>query len=220
MNVDQENVSLKNEEIAKEVVVALTKKSYTGHYAPTKNAAKELVINLIPTYSTVGFGGSVTTRELGLVEALQAQGHQVFDHWQLGLSQEEILAIRRKQVVSDVFLTSANAITLEGEIVNVDGYGNRIAASIFGPKIIIMIVGVNKITDNLSAALERSQRVAAVTNAQRLKTTTPCNITGECNDCASPDRICNITVIQHRRPAGKHFAGDYHVIVVGEKIGY
>ncbi|KJR44959.1 protein of unknown function DUF1121 [Desulfosporosinus sp. I2] len=112
-----------------------------------------------------------------------------------------------KQVVSDVFLTSANAITLAGEIVNVDGSGNRVAASISGPKIIIMIVGLNKITDNLSAALERSQRVAAETNAQRLNTATPCNSMGECSDCASPDRICNITVIQHRRPAGKNLQG-------------
>lgn len=216
-----ETNQMTNEDKAKAAVAALSRKGYTGHYAATKAAAKELALSFIPVGAAVGFGGSVTTRALGLVEALRGTGHAVFDHWQPGLSRDEILDIRLKQVVSDVFLTSANAITLGGEIVNIDGLGNRVAATIFGPKCVIVIVGINKITQNLTEALERSQQVAAVYNASRLNTATPCNSTGECSDCSSPNRICNVTVIQHRRPGWvQPSIEEYHVIVVGEEIGF
>lgn len=217
MTTKQETLQLTNEEKAQAAVAALSKKGYTGHYAATKAEAKELALSLIPAGAEVGFGGSLTTRELGLVEALRAQGHTVLDHWQKGLTREETQDIRHKQGASDVFLTSANAITLAGEIVNIDGMGNRVAAAIFGPKSVIVIAGVNKITQNLTEALERSQQVAAVQNAQRLNAGTPCNSTGECMNCASPGRICNVTVIQHRRTGVE---GEYHVIVVGEEIGF
>ncbi|MDT3698697.1 MAG: lactate utilization protein [Thermincola sp.] len=210
-----------NDAKAKQVISALTKKDYTVHYAATKAEAKDLSLGLIPSGATVGLGGSVTARELGLLESLRNNGHEVFDHWEQGLSEEEILSVRYKQTVADYFLTSANAITLAGEIVNLDGLGNRVAASIFGPKNVIMIVGINKVTRDLSEALERSQRVAGVKNAQRLNYSTPCVTTGECIDCASPGRICNISVILHKRPMwGKLPGREYHVILVGEEIGF
>jgi len=205
-----------NEEKAQGLVTALKRKGYTAHYADTKSEARELALSLIPAGAEVGFGGSVTTRELGLVECLLQKGHTVFDHWQPGLSPEQIMEIRRKQVISDVFLTSANAVTAAGEIVNIDGLGNRVAGAIFGPKCVIVIVGVNKIAQDIDKALERSHSVAAINNARRLNLPTPCSKTGECIDCNSPQRICNISVIQHRRPA----IAEYHVIVVGEEIGY
>ena len=216
-----EIATTQNDDKGKQVVEALNKKMYIGHYAATKAEAKDLALSLIPAGATVGFGGSVTTRELGLVEALRDKGHEVFDHWERGLTGEEILDIRYKQAVSDYFLTSANAITLAGEIINVDGFGNRVAASIFGPKNVIMVVGINKITQDLSEALERSQHIAAVKNAQRLNSSTPCNSTGECSDCDSPGRICNISVVLHRKPGGGgQTGGEYHVILVGEEIGF
>lgn len=221
MNESPEITITQNDDKGKQVISALNKKNYIGHYVATKAEAKDLALGLIPTGATVGFGGSVTTRELGLVEALRNNGHEVFDHWEPGLSEEEILYTRYKQTVADYFLTSANAITLAGEIVNVDGFGNRAAASIFGPTNVIMIVGINKVTQDLNEALERSRHTAAVKNAQRLNSSTPCNTTGECSDCASPGRICNVSVILHKRPSwGKLPGREYHVILVGEEIGF
>ncbi len=209
-----------DEEKAQAAVHAFKKKGYHSHYVATKAEAKNLALSLIPTEASVGFGGSLTTRDLGLVEALRAKGNPVFDHWQKGLDREETLEIRRKQLVCDVFLTSANAVTVEGEIVNIDGVGNRVASTIFGPKKVIMVVGLNKITDNLAEAIERSKNVASVQNAKRLNRTTPCTKTGSCSDCSSPDRICNVTVILHRRPSEGGSFQDYHIIVVGEEIGF
>lgn len=201
------------------VLEALTKKGYTVHYTPTQSDAKELALSLIAPGTTVGFGGSITTRQIGLVDALLERGHEVFDHWQPGLTLEEMNTIRLKQTTSDVFLTSANAITLAGEIINIDGLGNRVAAAIYGPKAVIVIAGMNKLATNLHTALDRIHNVAAVNNARRLQIPTPCSVTGKCTDCSSPTRICNITVIQHRRPMPGQIR-DYHVIIVGEELGY
>ncbi|HWJ02468.1 MAG TPA: LUD domain-containing protein, partial [Verrucomicrobiae bacterium] len=119
------------------------------------------------------------------------------------------------------FLTSANAVTQSGEIINIDGMGNRVSATVFGPGEVIMVIGLNKIAGDLAAGLSRSKEVAAVLNAKRLGRKTPCVQTGICTDCDSPERICNVSVILHRRPREKSgFGGGFKIIVVGESLGF
>ena len=141
------------------------------------------------------------------------------DHWkarQGGAWQEEVMEIRRAHLNSDIFITSTNAVTETGELVNIDGTGQRVAAMIFGPKKVVVVAGVNKITGDLEEGLWRTSNVAAPMNARRLHSKTPCVETGECDDCVAPGRICGITTIIHRRPSRIPFT----VVLVGEKLGY
>lgn len=198
---------------------ALERNGFEAKYYPTSEEALAGVLEMVPDGATVGFGGSVTLREMGLVEALEARDVELADHWtakQAGASQEEMLAVRRAQVNSDVFITSTNAVTETGELVNIDGTGQRVAAMIFGPRKVIVVAGVNKITGDLEEGLWRASNVAAPMNARRLHPKTPCEVTGECDDCVAPGRICNITTIIHRKPNNT----DLTVVLVGETLGY
>lgn len=195
---------------------ALKENGFKTIYASTRIEAVEEILKLIPKDAVVGVGGSITVRELGLIDALSRQGNRVAQHWQKGLSQEESMAIRRTQLTSDVFLTSSNAVTESGQLVNVDGVGNRVAAMIFGPKKVIVVAGVNKIVTDLEGALDRVNNVASPMNAKRLTRKTPCAVTGACTDCRSPERICNVTTIINRRP----IRTDFTVVLVGEELGY
>ncbi|MCW4039007.1 MAG: lactate utilization protein [Candidatus Bathyarchaeota archaeon] len=197
-------------------VNALKENGFEAVYASTRTDALQEVLNRVPTDALVGVGGSITVRELGLIDALNQRGHQVAEHWSSDLSPDERMAIRRQQLTSDVFLTSSNAITESGHLVNVDGAGNRVAAMIFGPKKVIVVAGVNKIVKNLEAALDRVNNVAAPMNAKRLNRKTPCAVTGQCTDCRSPERICNVTTIINRKPGRT----DVTVLLVGEELGY
>ena len=195
---------------------ALHENGFKTKYASTRTEAVEGILNLIPPDALVGVGGSITVRELGLLDALRHQGNEVAQHWQQGLSQEARMAIRRQQLTADVFLTSSNAITESGQLVNVDGVGNRVAAMIFGPHKVIVVAGVNKIVKDLEGALDRVNNVASPMNARRLQRQTPCATTGICTDCRSPERICNVTTIINRRP----IRTDFTVVLVGEELGY
>ena len=155
-------------------------------------------------------------RHIGLVEALAARGNRVADHWKPGLSREQQTAIRHDQLRCDVFLASANAVTMEGGLINIDGGGNRVAALAFGPSRVIVIAGVNKLAKNVADGIHRARNVAAALNARRLSVDTPCAHTGVCNDCNSPARICRITSITERCPN----AADYSVILVNEPLGF
>lgn len=205
-----------NDTFGEKVVKALEKNNFQAHYAVNRTAAIEKALSLIPAGATIGVGGSWTLKELGIPEQLAKNGHVVYDHSIPGLSMEESLSLRRKELLCDVFLSSANAITLDGQLVNTDGSGNRVAAMSFGPKKVIVIVGVNKIVSDLDAAMERIETVAAPINNKRLDRPNPCTITGMCMDCQGSTRICNITSILHKRPP----AIDFHVIVVGEELGF
>jgi len=177
------------------------------------------ILELVPVDALVGIGGSVTLRELGLPEALRARGNTVADHWEArenGASTEEVTRIRRLQLNSDVFITSTNALTEKGELVNIDGGGQRVAAMIFGPRRVIVVAGVNKITRNLEEGLHRARNVAAPMNAKRLNRKTPCASTGACSDCDSEDRICGATTMIQRSLRNTPTT----VILVGEKLGY
>ncbi len=198
---------------------ALERNGFDVRYYPTAEEALVGVLGMVPEGARVGIGGSVTLREMGLIDALEARGVDLADHWkagQRGASKEEVMEIRRAHLNSDVFITGTNAVTETGELVNIDGTGQRVAAMIFGPKKVVVVAGVNKITGDLEEGLWRASNVAAPMNARRLHPKTPCAETGECSDCVAPGRICNITTILHRKP-GKT---DLTVVLVGEKLGY
>ena len=188
------------EQRGKRCVENLKKNGFDAHWVPDMAAANSLVLPMIDRYETFGFGGSDTVRRLGLVEHLVKSGKTVFDHWKSDISPEESLSIRKSQLTCDCFFCSANAVSLTGEIVNVDGAGNRTSAMGFGPAKVIIIAGMNKVADDLEGALQRVKQVAGPMRAKSLDMKTPCAETGICSDCRSPQRICRITTILHRQP--------------------
>jgi len=194
----------------------LKKHGFDAHFVATKKEAMELILTMISGYESFGFGGSDTTRSLGLMEALKDNGKTLYDHWQKGLSREEDLEIRLLQGRCDCFLCSANAVSATGEIVNVDGIGNRTNAMTFGPKKVCIVAGMNKVTPDLESALRRVREVAGPMRAKSLGMATPCAETGICSDCNAPQRICRATLILHRKP----MLTDVSVILINESIGF
>lgn len=205
-----------NDVFGEKVVKALAKNNFQAYYVADRSAAVNKVFSLIPAGATIGVGGSWTLKELAIPEQLEKLGHEVFDHNRPGLTMEQSVALRHKELSCDVFISSTNAITLDGQLVNTDGSGNRVAAMSFGPKKVIVVVGVNKIVSDLDAAMERIELYAAPINNKRLDRPNPCTVAGVCMDCQGPSRICNITTILHKRPP----MIDFHVIVVGEELGF
>jgi L-lactate utilization protein LutB len=204
------------EEKIKKTIESLRTHAFPVEYCTGKKEAVELVLQYIPADAHVGVGGSVTVRELGLIDALKQRGNTIYDHSAEGLSPQEVLATRIKQMTSDVFLCSVNAITQTGELVSIDGVGNRINAMNFGPKKVILVAGINKICEDLPRALERARNVAAPQNARRLGLALPCAETGLCSDCNSPLRICRSILIMARRP----LLTDITIVLVREELGY
>lgn len=203
-------------ERALKVVKALQKHGFDAAFAETKEEARERVLQMVPTGATVGCGGSITIRELGVPATLKERGHRMFDHWQPGLTAEQVLDIRRAQLTCDVFLTSANALTADGEIVSCDGAGNRVCAMTFGPKKVIIAIGVNKIVNTLQDALRRTRETAAPQALKDIGLNVPCEVTGSCQDCDSPRRGCRVTLILERKP----LATDVTVLVIGQSLGF
>lgn len=202
--------------LGEECVKNLKKHGFDAHLVSTKEEARDLIMTMISGYETFGFGGSDTTRSLGLIEALKARGKTVYDHWEKGLSKEEDLEIRLLQGRCDCFLCSANAVSATGEIVNVDGVGNRINATTFGPKKVLIVAGMNKVTPDLDGALRRVREVAGPLRARSLGMATPCAETGFCSDCNAPQRICRATLILHRKP----MLTDITVVLINESLGF
>lgn len=211
-----EQMKAEQQAMAVKTVEALQKNRFSAAYYPTAPAALAELFNVIPVDATVGIGGSWTLIQLEAVEKLEARGNTVYCHHKPGLTPEEILAIRRKQLTCDVFLTSTNAVTEDGRLVNTDATGNRVAAMIFGPKKVIVLAGVNKIVATVEAANERIRSKAAPLNNTRLNRPNPCVKTGCCVDCQGPTRLCNVTTVIHKRPP----ASDIHVWMLGEEAGY
>lgn len=162
----------------------------------------------------VAMGGSMTLEELGVYEALLAAGHQVLWHWRVPVQQGDQL--RREAMTADVYLTSSNAVIRDGRLLNIDGTGNRVAAMFFGPGRVIVIAGRNKLAADFQAALERIKTVAAPKNAVRLKREVPCRFTGRCQDCRSPERMCQVTVCIENRLVGR----ELEVWLVDQDLGY
>ena len=188
-------------ELCLKAVEGLMKRGFEAVFVKTGAEAAALVMKEAESAQSVGWGGSETVKALGLREKLVAAGKEVRDH----------------QLVMDLFLLSANALTADGRIVNIDGNGNRVAASICGPKRVIYLIGRNKIVDGgIDAAIDRIKRFACPPNCKRLGKQTPCALTGVCGDCDSPDRICKVTAIFDRKPTGI----SAKVIVIDEDLGY
>lgn len=196
-------------------IKALKDRGISADYAENNDLAREKVLALISDNSTVGIGGSITVQQLDLESLLINKGCIVFWHWH-GTNQSEQDAIRRKAMNVDTYICSSNALTLDGRLVNIDGTGNRVAAMLFGPRKVIIIAGINKLTENLDTALDRIKTKVCPPNARRLNKNTPCAETDQCTDCRSPQRMCNVTTIIEGKPASI----EMNVIIVGEELGY
>ena len=204
------------EKLAETCIKNLKKHDFDAHFVSTPEQARALIIDMVSGYDTFGFGGSDTTRSLGVLEELKAQGKTIYDHWVKSQGPEENMDLRLQMGRCDCFFTSANAISAEGEVINVDGVGNRTSAMAFGPKKVVIVAGMNKVTHDLESALRRVREVAGPMRAKSFGVETPCAETGVCSDCDSPQRICRITTILHRRP----MLTDITVILVNEALGF
>ena len=203
--------------LAEKLVGNLKQRHYEAFFCPTAQEAVEKITGMIPEGSSVTWGGSMTIRDMGLTKALHnKEGLDIWDR-DLAPSREEAQEIYRRAFYADYYLSSVNAISEDGEIVNIDGNGNRVAAITFGPKRVILVVGINKVAQNLDAAISRARSLAAPVNMMRFADlNTPCKNDGMCHDCKSPDSICNyIQIMRNSHPVGRHI-----VVIVGEELGY
>ncbi len=204
------------------LVDRLGKNNIPAFSVKDKKEALPKILSMIPEGSTVGFGDSVTLRQIGLVDALEKGNYTFLNPWKSGISAAENIQLKKRALTSDVFVTGTNAVTLDGQIVNVDALGNRVAAMLFGPKKVIIVVGINKIVENLQEALDRIRNMVAPLNVRRhpdFDPMPPCGVTGVCSDCSSPWRICNKTVIIERQWDNAEYKPLITVIIVGEELG-
>ena len=207
-----ENIVKRNEKLAAKIIKGLESRNMTGYYAATAEEAKELALSLIPEGSTVTNGGVTSAHEIGLIDALKEGNYNYVDRDTADDKQAAALSA----YTADFFLTSANAITEDGVIINIDGNSNRVSAIAFGPKKVLFIVGMNKVAKDETAALYRARNVAAPINAIRVGVHTPCTETGSCADCKSPDTICcQFLTTRYSRHDDR-----IHVILVGESLGF
>lgn len=201
---------------AETIIKGLNKRNMAGYYCDSKEDAVALAKDLIKDSKTVSFGGSMSLAESGMMDALKAMdGIDLLDR-STAKSPEEVGEIYRAAFSCDSYFMSTNAITLDGQLVNIDGNGNRVAALIFGPGQVIVIAGMNKVTPTLESAVDRVQNMASPPNTVRLNKNTPCAKTGVCHNCFSDDCICSNTVITRRSSAKDRIK----VILVGEVLGY
>ncbi len=198
----------------KNTLEAFEKNKITALYFATVDEAYQFLLEQISLTDTVGIGGSVTLKELGMPEALRDRGNEIFYHW-METTPEGINYARVKAQRSDVYLTGSNAITENGEIINVDGVGNRVSTMIFGPKKVYVIVGINKLVANEKEGIERI-RNNAWKNAVRLGLKVPCVNEHKCVDCNHVQRMCNITTIIKKKPS----LTNLNIVIIGENMGF
>jgi hypothetical protein len=207
-----ENIFKRNELLAQKVIKGLQSRNMAGYYAPSKEEALKLALSLIPEDSTVTMGGAMSAHEIGLVDALKNGRYHFIDR----NASEDRRAAMLLAYDADVFLSSANAITEDGMMVNIDGNSNRVSAIAHGPKKVVFIVGMNKVCSDLDGAMKRARNVAAPINAQRFGLSTPCTKTGACMDCKSPDTICcQFLITRYSRHKDR-----MHVILVNDFLGF
>ena len=203
------------EKRAQILVKNLQSRHFEAYYCADKEAALNQALELIPEGVSVGWGGAYSAQQIGLMEAVKKGSYIVYDR-DTCMTMEDRVKMMKKCLTADVFLTGANAISLDGQMVNIDGNGNRVAAIVYGPDSIIVIAGMNKVVDTLEDAVQRARTIAAPMNQQRFPNQTPCQVTGSCADCKSPECSCNqILITRHCRPAGR-----IKFILVGEELGY
>ena len=202
----------RNELLAQKVIKGIESRNMSGYYAADKEAALAQALELIGEGSTIGMGGAMSAFEIGLVDALKEGPYNFLDRNEVTNPREAVLACYD----ADVFISSANAITEDGIMVNIDGNSNRVSAIAHGPHKVIFIVGMNKVCDDLDGAMKRARNVAAPINAQRFDLDTPCNKTGACFDCKSPDTICcQFLITRFSRHKGR-----IHIILVNDNLGF
>ncbi len=204
------------EEKSRKTIEKLVAHDFRAIFVKTKEEGIQEIWKQITPGQKIGVGGSVTVRGLGILEKLEREGYTIYDHWKAGLSKEKSFEIRKSQTTSDLFLSSVNAITVNGELVNIDGIGNRVNAINFGPGKVVLVAGYNKIVDDIQDGIKRAKNVAAPLNAKRLNIDVPCAKLGRCVDCNSPNRICRVLVIHERKPA----LTDILIVLVGEELGF
>lgn len=194
----------------------LRARHFDAYYCENGEEALKKALELIPEGVTVGWGGSVSAESIGLIEAVKNGNYQAIDRDKCATMEERMQAMKQA-MLAHTFITSANAISLDGQMVNIDGTGNRVAAIVYGPESVIVIAGMNKVEDTLDAAVNRARTVAAPMNMQRFSgKNTPCAVTGVCGDCKSDDCICNqVLITRNCRPAGR-----IKFIMVGEELGF
>lgn len=206
---------LRNKRLAERMIQNLKRRNMEAYYCATATEAVEKISQLIEDGSTVTWGGSMTIRDMGIPQALRNRGTlEVLDR-DLVTDREEVVKIYERAFTADVYLSSANAISEDGVIVNIDGNGNRVAAITWGPKTVIFIIGMNKVAQTVEAAIARARSTASPINAARFDIKTPCQTDGICHNCNSPESICNYIHFLRNSPRGKH-----KVILVGESFGY
>ncbi|OPJ62865.1 lactate utilization protein [Clostridium oryzae] len=201
--------------IAKEMAEILEQKGYTSYYAEDKDEAKKLISDLIPEGSSISVGGSETLGAMDIIEDFRSEKYKFFDRYKTK-SYEETYEIYRQSLLSDYFVSSANAITRNGQIVSTDSSGNRVAAMIIGPKKVIIVMGANKVVDNLDDAFKRIREIAPL-NAIRVGHKAPCVQTGKCMNCEVQQSVCNYTGIIEN---GRKESGRITVIMVAEELGF
>ncbi|MBQ7488576.1 MAG: lactate utilization protein [Clostridia bacterium] len=207
-----EMIIKRNELLSQKVIKGLASRNMTGYYAANREEALKLALSLIPEGSSVTMGGAMSAHEIGLVEALKAGNYNFIDRD----AYQDKRAAMLMAYDADVFLSSVNAMTEDGMLVNIDGNSNRVSAIAQGPRKVVFIVGMNKICNDLDGAMKRARNVAAPINAQRFGLSTPCAKTGACMDCKSPDTICcQFLITRFSRHAGR-----IHVILVNDSLGF
>jgi LUD domain len=201
-------------EMIQDVMKNLSARKIPSKYFKTKEELVEELLKEIPMDEVVAIGGSSTVESLDIYDELVKRGNDVLWHWKV--EPEKRMELFKKALFSDVYLTSCNALTQDGKIINIDGNGNRVAAMFFGPKKVRVICGLNKIAKDYDDAMNRIKTVACPQNARRLERKTPCAVTENCSDCKSPDRMCTVTTIIEQKPP---FV-DFEVYILNENIGY
>jgi L-lactate utilization protein LutB len=206
---------LRNERLADRMIKNLKRRNMEAFYCPTAAEAVNKVSELIADGSSVTWGGTMTIRDMGIPKVLKDRGTlEVLDRDEIA-DRDEVVKIYEGAFTADVYLSSANAISEDGVIVNIDGNGNRVAAITWGPKKVIFVIGVNKVAQTVEAALARARSTASPINAARFDINTPCQVDGVCHNCNSPECICNYVHFLRHSPRGRHM-----VVLVGEELGY
>lgn len=206
------------------ILKALKGNGFDAHFTPTALEAKDMILGMIELNARIGIADSVTLRQIGLLDELSRKGYTVNNPFTpemtAGIHNNPDQASRfigalRKTFQSDILITSSNAVTEDGNLVSIDGAGNRVAGTIYGAPHVILAIGRNKIVKNTSAAIDRIKNVIAPAHAAQKRYKTPCAKTGKCADCNSPDRICSVTVILEKKP----YHTNISVILIGEDVG-
>ena len=207
-----ENIEKRNRLLAEKVIKGLESRNMSGYYAENKEEALKKALELIPEGSSVSMGGAMSVHEIGLSEYLKNGNYNFIDRD----AYEDKRAAMLAAYDADVFLSSCNAMTNDGILINIDGNSNRVSAIAQGPRKVVFIVGMNKVCSDVDEALKRARNVAAPTNAQRFGLSTPCSKTGSCMDCKSPDTICcQFLITRFSRHKDR-----IHVVLVGENLGF